>query len=81
MKIISSKSEGGLVYVKIEAKVVASELKRKLESLGMTTAKVEGESLYGEALSKIEREETAEELLFSEEPRPQGGASKDLKQL
>jgi hypothetical protein len=65
MKIISSKTEGGLVYVKIEAKVVASELKRKLESLGMTTAKVEGESLYGEALSKIEREETAEELLFN----------------
>jgi hypothetical protein len=64
MKIISWKTEGGLVYVKIEAKVVASELKRKLESLGMTTAKVEGESLFGEAMSKVEREENAEELLF-----------------
>lgn len=65
MKIISLKTEGGLVYVKIEAQVVASELKRKLESLGMTAAKVEGEGLYGEALSKIEREETVGELLFN----------------
>lgn len=64
MKVISLKTEGGLVYVKIEAKVVASELKRKLESLGMATAKVEGESLFGEAISKVEREERAEELLF-----------------
>ncbi len=65
MKIISTRTEGGLVYVRIEATGVASELKRRLESLGMTTAKVEGESLYGEAISKIEREETIEELLFN----------------
>jgi hypothetical protein len=65
MKIISMRTEGGLVYIRIEARVVASELKRRLESLGMTTAKVEGESLYGEAMSKIERGETVEELLFN----------------
>jgi len=64
MKTISLRSEGGLVYAKIEAKVVASELKRKLENLGMATAKVDGESLFGEAMSKIEREESVEELLM-----------------
>ena len=64
MKTISLRSEGGLVYVKIEAKVVASELKRTLESLGMATAKVDGESLFGEAMSKIEREESVEDLLM-----------------
>jgi|GEM_PF-1434834 len=64
MKVISLKTEGGLVYVKIEAKVVASELQRKLESLGITTAKVEGESLYGEAMSKADQEKNVAELLF-----------------
>ncbi len=65
MKIISLKTEGGLVYVKIEAKVVSSELKRKLESLGITATKVEGESLYREAMSKADQQGNAEELLFN----------------
>jgi len=64
MKIISSRTEGGLVYVKIEARVVASALKRDLANLGITVAKVEGESLFAEALSRTEQQENVEELLF-----------------
>jgi len=64
MKIISSRTKGGLVYVKIEAKVVASALKRDLANLGITVAKVEGESLFAEAMSRMEQQENVEELLF-----------------
>jgi hypothetical protein len=64
MKIISSRAKGGLVYVKIEAKVVASALKRDLANLGITVAKVEGESLFAEAMSRVEQQEGVEEVLF-----------------
>ncbi len=65
MKVIALRTRGELVYAKIEAKVVASELKRSLENLGMTIVRVEGESLFGEAISKIEQGENIEELLFA----------------
>ena len=64
MKIISSRTKGGLVYVKMEAKVVASALKRDLANLGITVARVDGESLFAEAMSRTEQQESAEELLF-----------------
>lgn len=64
MKIISQgKNEDGLFTVQIEAVVISTKLKRKLESLNIATKKVEGESLFGEAVSKINEQKDASSLL------------------
>jgi len=63
-KIISQeKTDDGLFAMKIEALVVSSKLKRKLESLNIATKKVEGESLFGEAFSKIDQKKGGSDLL------------------
>ena len=64
MKIIShEKNDDGLYSVKIEANVISTKLKRKLESLNIATKKIEGKSLFGEAVSKIENQMAGQELL------------------
>jgi len=63
-KILSQeKTDDGLFTTKIEALVVSTKLKRKLESLNIATKKVEGESLFGEAVSKIDNQQTGQALL------------------
>ena len=64
MKILShEKNDDNLYSVKIEANVISTKLKRKLESLNIATKKIEGESLFGEAVSKIENQTAGQELL------------------
>lgn len=64
MKIISQgQNEDGLFTVQIEAVVISTKLKRKLESLNIATKKIEGESLFGEAVSKINEQKDASSLL------------------
>ena len=64
MKILSQgKNDDSLYSVKIEANVISTKLKRKLESLNIATKKIEGESLFGEAVSKIENQTAGQELL------------------
>ncbi len=63
-KLLSQeKSDDGLFSVKLEAYVISTKLKRKLESLNVATKKVEGESLFGEAFSKVEEKKSSGELL------------------
>lgn len=63
-KVISQKVEGdGLFSIQIEALVVSSKLRRKLENLNIATKKVEGESLFGEAFSKVVEQKSSGELL------------------
>jgi len=64
MKILSQeKNDDSLYSVKIEANVISTKLKRKLESLNIATKKIEGESLFGEAVSRIENQTAGQELL------------------
>jgi len=64
MKIISQgQNDDGLFAVQIEAVVVSTKLKRKIESLNIATKKVEGKSLFGEAASKINEQKDASGLL------------------
>jgi len=64
MKILfQEKNDDSLYSVKIEANVISTKLKRKLESLNIVTKKMEGESLFGEAVSKIENQTAGQKLL------------------
>lgn len=64
LKVISQeKDNDGLFSVKVEAGVVSTKIIKKLESLNIATKKVEGESLFGEAFSKIDTKKNAKELL------------------
>lgn len=63
-RVISQEKSGdGLFTVQIEATVVSTKIKRKLESLNIATKKVEGESLFGESISRIKEQTGASELL------------------
>lgn len=61
--VSQEKSTDGLFTVQIEATVVSTKIKRKLESLNIATKKVEGESLFGESISRIKEQIGASELL------------------
>lgn len=63
-KVISQKrNNDGLFTVQIEALVVGTQLKRKLESLNIGIKKVEGGNLFGEAVTRLEEQKTAGDLL------------------
>lgn len=63
-KVFSQKRDNeGMFTVQIEASVVGTQLKRKLESLNIATKKVEGGSLFSEAISRVEEQRNANELL------------------
>jgi len=61
--IFQKKDSDGLFSVKIETSVVGTQLKRKLESLNIATKKIEGGSLFSEAVSRVEEQKTAADLL------------------
>lgn len=61
--ISQEKGDGGLFSIKLEAQVVATKLKRKIQSLNIALKKVEGESLFAEAFSKMEEKKSGGELL------------------
>lgn len=64
MKVLSEeKTDDGLFSTKIEALVISTKLKRKIESLNIATKKVEGESLFGEASSRVETQKSAQQIL------------------
>ena len=61
--ISQEKGDDGLFSIKLEAQVVATKLKRKIQSLNIALKKVEGESLFAEAFSKMEEKKSGGELL------------------
>lgn len=56
----------GLVTIKISAQVKKSQLVKKLEAADIHTAKMDGESLFGEVITKIEQKQSAAELVARE---------------
>jgi len=63
-KVISQeKTDDGLVAVRLEAEVVSTRLKRKIQELNITTKQIEGKSLFAEAVSRQEEKENGAELL------------------
>lgn len=63
-KVISQKKDNdGLNIVQIEATVVSTKLRRKLESLNIAVKKVDGGSLFGESFSKIDAQRNGSEVL------------------
>lgn len=73
MKVLSEeKTDDGLFSAKIEALVISTKLKRKIESLNIAVKKLEGESLFSEAFSKIELKKSSGIILakaFSKYPK------------
>jgi hypothetical protein len=61
--ISEEKNDDGLTVIKIEALVISTKLAQKIESLNIATKKVEGESLFGEAISKIDQKQSGSKLL------------------
>lgn len=62
-RVISQKQDNdGLSVVQIEATVVSTKLKRKLESLNVATKQVDGGSLFGESFSKINAQKSGSEV-------------------
>jgi len=53
-RIISTERSDDLISVKIEAQVISTKLKQKIRSLNIAIKKVDGESLFGEAFTKID---------------------------
>lgn len=63
-RVVSQKKDNdGLSVVQIEATVVSTKLKRKLESLNIATKQVDGGSLFGESFSKINAQKSGSEVL------------------
>jgi len=62
-RVISTKVEGGLVNIRLEALVISTTLKRKIEALNIATKKIDGGSLFGEAFSKANTIKSGNELL------------------
>lgn len=60
---ISEKSQAGLVRVKIRATVERRSLIAKLKAENVTLKNVDGQSLFAEAITKLEEEKGAEALL------------------
>lgn len=62
-KILSTDKDDDLVKVKLEALVVATKLKRKIQALNITVKDIDGDSLFGEAVSKNDANVKAAALL------------------
>lgn len=63
IKIIrQEKDTDGLFSVTIQANVVSTKLKLKLEAINIAVQKVDGGSLFGEAISKISEKKNAAEI-------------------
>lgn len=57
------KSVDGLVTIKIQAHVRRTKLVEKLQAANIHIKKVDGESLFGEAITKLEQSQSAVEIL------------------
>lgn len=63
-RIVSSeKSDDGLILVKLEALVVSTKLKRKIEALNIASKNVDGGNLFREAFSKASTARSSDKLL------------------
>lgn len=62
-RVISQKRVDDLIEVQLEALVVATKLKRKIQALNIAVKKVDGGSLFGEAFSKAEAGKAGTEQL------------------
>ncbi len=64
VKILGKRQDASkLHHVDIEAVVVSTRIKRKLEELNIATRDVEGQSLFAEAFSRVEEQKSAAQLL------------------
>lgn len=61
-RIISTERTDDLFSVKLEALVISTKLKQRIQSLNIATKKVEGESLFGEAFTKIDSQKNSSVL-------------------
>jgi len=61
--ILSTVKEDDLITVKLEALVVATKLKGKIRELNIAFKRVSGESLFGEAISKMDVQQSSSDLL------------------
>ncbi|MDO9309512.1 MAG: hypothetical protein Q7V04_10645, partial [Deltaproteobacteria bacterium] len=71
-RIISTERSDGLISVKLEALVISTRLKQKIQLLNIALKNVDGESLFGEALSRIDENNSKADILnklFSKYPR------------
>lgn len=62
-RVISTEIIGGLVSVKLEALVLATKLKQKIETMNIAIKKIDGGSLFGEAFSRSNVIKSGNELL------------------
>ena len=62
-KIISTGQSEGLVNINLEAVVVSTTLKRKIEDLNIAIKKVDGGGLFAEAFSKLDSDKSATALI------------------
>ena len=61
---ISEKKENGLFHVKIRARVARAKLAQQLSKSGLTSkTEVQGENMFAEAVSKLDRSKASKELL------------------
>jgi len=63
-RIISTDKDDYLIKIKLEALVVTTKLKRKIQALNITVKKVDGNSLFGEAFSKATTAKSGNEQLL-----------------
>lgn len=61
--ILSTGKDDELITVRLEALVVATKLKGRMRELNIAFKKVAGESLFGEAISKMEVQQSGADLL------------------
>lgn len=72
LRVVATERGEGLFRTKIEASVVSTKLKRKIQALNIATKTVDGGSLFGEALSRVSAAKSGSELLakaFSKYPQ------------
>ena len=62
-RVISTEKSDDLISVKLEAIVVSTLLKQKIQKLNITMKKIDGGSLFGNAFSKIDEIRNASDLL------------------
>lgn len=62
-KLISTEKDDDIVKVKLEALVISTKLRRKVQSLNITIKNIDGDSLFGEAISKSDANVNASLLL------------------
>lgn len=65
IRMLSTARDGDLIRVKLEALVISTKLKKKIQALNISLKKVDGTSLFGEAFSKSENQKNTEAQLLN----------------